>query len=214
MNYYVEAIMNFGKVEITYASALLFGMSALFFYPVNRISKRFGYRLPMLAALLMLMVFSVLLFFLGKFIPIKMGFVIFGLIGIPVAGAAFIFPPAMLSEIAAVASQKTGVQIEGLFFGLQGFVLKFSFFLSGGLLPIILVSRRFKVVCGESYSKTRRSKCRRSVYDLVACGRGIFDFVYILFLLSGRNRQRRMIDKISNIGSTALLWNRIEVFCR
>ncbi len=140
MNYYVQDIMKMGMKEITYCSSLMFFVSALFFYPINRISKRFGYRKPMLVSLVMLAVFSIALFYLGKVFPAEMGFVIFGLMGIPLSGAAFIFPPAMLSEISTVAANKTGVRIEGLFFGLQGFVLKMAFFLSSGSLPLILVS--------------------------------------------------------------------------
>ena len=94
----------------------------------------------MLISLFLLTVFSFGLFFLGKFIPLKMGFVIFGLMGIPVSGAAFIFPPAMLSEISAVAFKKKGTKIEGLFFGVQGFFLKLAFLLSIALLPMLLVS--------------------------------------------------------------------------
>ncbi len=59
----------------------------------------------------------------GKIFPPSFGFVIFALFGIPVAGSAFIFPPAMLSEISSRVSDKSGEQIEGIFFGIQGFFL-------------------------------------------------------------------------------------------
>ncbi len=140
MNYFVIDIMGKDEKSITLASAVLFGTSAICFYPVNLISKKFGYKIPMIVSLLMLAVTSVMLFFLGKSIPVDFGFIIFALIGIPVAGAAFIFPPAMLSEIAAVSSQKTGKQIEGLFFGVQGFFLKMAFLLSIAIIPVVLVS--------------------------------------------------------------------------
>ena len=39
MNYFIEDIMGLGKGAITIASALLFGMSALCFYPTNKLSK-------------------------------------------------------------------------------------------------------------------------------------------------------------------------------
>ena len=68
-----------------------------------------------------------------------MGYLFFALAGIPVAGAGFIFPPAMLSEITAVANKKSGIQIEGIFFGIQGFFLKLAFMLSGFAIPVILV---------------------------------------------------------------------------
>lgn len=139
MNYYVKDIMGFDKIHITIASALLFGSSALFFYPVNRLSKRVGYRKPMLWSLGLLMIFSLLLFNIGKILPESAGFIIFFLMGIPIAGAAFIFPPAMLSEISAVNTQKKGESLEGMFFGIQGFFLKMAFLLSIAILPILLV---------------------------------------------------------------------------
>lgn len=139
MNYYVEDIMGYGKAQITIASSILFGMSALFFYPTNRISKKVGYRKIMLINLFMLIIFTLLLSLLGRIIPKNYGFLIFGLIGIPVSGGAFIFPPAMLSEISNSIKEKTGNKIEGICFGIQGFFLKMAFMISILLLPFILV---------------------------------------------------------------------------
>lgn len=139
MNYYIEDIMGFGKKEITIASGILFGMSALFFYPTNKLSKKFGYKKVMLSCLTLLIIFTPLLFLLNKIIPATFGFIIFGLIGIPVAGGAFIFPPAMLSEISNKITKKTGHSIEGICFGIQGFFLKMAFMLSILILPFILV---------------------------------------------------------------------------
>lgn len=140
MNYYVEVVMGLGKGSITIASALLFGVSALFFYPINRLSKKVGYRKPMLASLLILIALSAALYGLGRVFPTDTGFLFFGLMGIPIAGAAFIFPPAMLSEISTVAHRKSGEQIEGLFFGMQGFFLKMAAFVTIAVLPVLLVS--------------------------------------------------------------------------
>lgn len=139
MNYYIEDIMGYGKVHITIASALLFGGAALFFYPVNRLSKKVGYRKPMLISLFLLVVFSLMLFQIGKLIPVSYGFPLFFLMGIPISGAAFIFPPAMLSEISAYNSEKKGENLEGIFFGVQGFFLKMAFLFSIAILPILLV---------------------------------------------------------------------------
>lgn len=139
MNYYVEDIMGYGKTQIAIASAMLFGMSALFFYPTNKLSKKIGYRKIMLFDLLLLIIFTGMLLFLGKGIPESFGFAIFALIGIPVAGGAFIFPPAMLSEISNNIKEETGNKIEGICFGIQGFFLKMAFMISILLLPFILV---------------------------------------------------------------------------
>ncbi len=140
MNYYVEDIMGMGKGAITVASAVLFGTSALFFYPTNKLSKRFGYRRLMLLALTTLMLLSGALYQLGKGIPKEAGFYLFALIGMPISGAAFIFPPAMLSEISTKISEKSGHKIEGMCFGIQGFFLKMAFLISIAILPIILVA--------------------------------------------------------------------------
>ena len=140
MNYFIEDIMGLGKGAITIASALLFGMSALFFYPTNKLSKKYGYRKIMLACLALLIVFTLCLFQLGRAIPVSMGYPLFALIGIPVAGSAFIFPPAMLSEIGSKISEENGNRIEGVCFGIQGFFLKMAFMISILILPIILVA--------------------------------------------------------------------------
>lgn len=140
INYYVEELMGLGKPAITLATGVLFGTAALFFYPVNRLSKKVGYKRLMQASLILLILFSFSLFQLGKVIPSRFGFLIFGLMGIPISGAAFIFPPAMLSEISAVVAEREDVQIEGVFFGIQGFFLKLAFLLSISILPLILVS--------------------------------------------------------------------------
>ncbi|MGL5569592.1 MAG: MFS transporter [Cetobacterium sp.] len=139
MNYYVEDIMGYGKETITSASALLFGASALFFYPVNKLSRKYGYRKIMLISLIALIILTICLSLLGKVIPVTYGFLIFGLLGIPISGAAFIFPPAMMSDISEKISNRINNRIEGVCFGIQGFFLKMAFLLSIVTLPLMLV---------------------------------------------------------------------------
>ncbi len=139
MNYYIEDIMGYGKQAITLASAILFGAAAICFYPTNKLSKKYGYRKIMLCCLVMLIITTSMLFFLGKIFPVNFGFILFGIIGIPLAGAAFIFPPAMLSEISTQMSEDACARIEGISFGIQGFFMKMSFLISIVILPIILV---------------------------------------------------------------------------
>lgn len=146
MNYYVEDIMGGGKTGITLAAGILFGVAALFFIPTARLSKKIGYRKVMLGSLVTLMILSLILFNLGKTIPASFGFVLFGLMGIPVSGSAFIFPPAMLSEIGTKISGYSGERIEGICFGIQGFFLKLAFLISIFVLPIILTSGNGGVV--------------------------------------------------------------------
>ena len=139
MNYFVVDIMGKSPAMITPVSALFFGTAAFFFYPVKKISYRFGYKTPMLISLFMLFILSRALGMLGKTLPVNAGYAIFTLCGIPVAGAAFIFPQAMLSEISAYVSSKSKEKIGGIFFGIQGFFLKLAFLVSIAVLPAILV---------------------------------------------------------------------------
>ena len=140
MNYYIEDIMGKGKVMITIASALMFGISAIAFYPTNKLSHKYGCRKIMIISQYMMALVSLAIFFLGRGVPIEWGPYIFAFMGVPIAGAAFIYPPAMLSEISAKASEKQGVKIEGMYFGIQGFVLNLAFLVSIATLPIILSS--------------------------------------------------------------------------
>lgn len=139
MNYYVVDIMGYGKGMITVASALLFGVSAISFYPVNLLSRKHGYKPLMVVSLFLLFLCSLFIYFLGRFFPVQFGFIIFAFAGVPLAGAAFIFPPAMLSEISAVSAKESGDQLEGMYFGIQGFFLKMAFLISIALLPVVLV---------------------------------------------------------------------------
>lgn len=138
LNYYIEDIMKLGKEYITIISAIFFGTAALSFYPVNRISRKLGYRKIMLISLVALTILSLMLFQLGKTIPSNWGIFIFAIIGVFIAGSAFIFPPAMLSEIVTNSNKENTTQLEGFYFGIQGFFLKLAFLVSAGFVPILL----------------------------------------------------------------------------
>lgn len=172
ISYYVEDIMGYGKLSISIASAALFGMSALSFYPVNRLSRRLGYRKIMLFSLVALSIVSILIFFLGRGIPVQAGFVIFALAGVPLAGAAFIFPPAMLSEISVLSARTTGIENEGLYFGVQGFFLKTAAMVSIATIPVILVSGSqssfLKSLISTPESVTKAGVYGTSIYAAVA----------------------------------------------
>ena len=138
LNYYVEDIMKLGKEYITIISAIFFGTAALSFYPVNRLSRKLGYRKIMLFSLAALTILSLMLFQLGKTLPTNWGIAIFAIVGIFISGSAFIFPPAMLSEIVTSSNKKNTTQLEGFYFGIQGFFLKLAFLISAGFVPILL----------------------------------------------------------------------------
>lgn len=127
INYYVEDIMGFGKTYITMASAALFLTSGVFFYPINRLSRKTGYKRLVIASLLLLVVLTIALYNLGKTLPISAGIWLFGLMGIPISGLGFIFPPAMLSDIISKEHDRSGISIDGLFLVFKVSSLKWPF---------------------------------------------------------------------------------------
>ncbi len=181
LNYYIEDIMGYSTAAITLASALLFGSAALSFYPVNRLSRRYGYKKLLLVFLVALALLSLALTQVDRLLPAEAGFIIYLIAGIPTSGAAFIFPPAMLSEIAARLSDTQGVQIEGFYFGLQGFFLKLAFLLSIALLPILLVTGEgislVEAMLGEPEAVTRQGIYYTS---LLAAGSFLLSFLFYL----------------------------------
>ena len=181
INYYVEDIMGYGPGIITLASGLLFASAAAFFYPINILSRKVGYKKPLLIFLLIMVILSLSLTRLGRELPRGAGFFIFFLFGIPVSGAAFIYPPAMLSEIAARFSRKEKTHIEGVFFGLQGFFLKLAFLLSIAVVPILLVAGEdislLRVISGEPEEVTRQG-----IYYTSFLASGSFLFSFLSYL--------------------------------
>lgn len=190
MNYYVEDIMGMGKKEIFLASLLFFTGCVISFYPVNRLAKVTGYRKLMLAGLVMLFILSIMLFFLGKLFGPAMGFVIFFLMGIPVAGTAFIFPPAMLSDIASQVREVSGTNVGGILFGIQGFFLKTAFFLQIALVPGVLAAGS-----GPSFFDSLIKMPERiesgGIYatSLIAAGAFFVSFIFYFFYKEEKREQ-------------------------
>lgn len=137
-NYFIEDIMGYGKGAIALTSALLFVTSVIFFPIISKMSKKLGYKRIMLYSITLFLVLTICLFLVGILLPIKTGFIIFGLLGIPMAGGAFILPPAMLSDISRKIAKEKGINIEGISFGIQGFFLKMAFFISIMVLPQLI----------------------------------------------------------------------------
>ena len=106
-------------------TALLFLVSAIFFPITKKLCEKYEYRQVMLLDLLLIFVGVVLLILLGEK-NIYIFYFSFVVIGMGVSGSAFIFPPAMLSEISNKIYEKDKLRIEGMMFGIQGLFLKLA----------------------------------------------------------------------------------------
>lgn len=65
----------------------------------------------------------------------------FAIVGIGISGAAFIFPPAVLSEISNLLFEKYNIRIEGIMFGVQGLFLKLALLFELAITTLILPFR-------------------------------------------------------------------------
>lgn len=124
--YYVSLILHKNSSYVTVVSTIIFLTSAIFFPITGKMTKKYGFKKMMILDIAIIIVgtLGLVLFSDAKIITI---FVFCAIIGAGISGAAFIFPPAMLSEISTKIGEKTGVSVEGLLFGIQGFFLKLAF---------------------------------------------------------------------------------------
>lgn len=126
INYYVVIIMKQSTGAVTLISAIIFGFAAIFFPITNKLTKLFGFKKMMLINLSSI-IFGTVGLIIFKNSNLMIIYTFYAIIGTGISGAAFIFPPAMLSEISTSIASKSGVSVEGLLFGIQGFFLKLAF---------------------------------------------------------------------------------------
>lgn len=138
LTYYVNLVMNEGTGLVTVISAVMFGASAIFFPITNKLAKKYGNRKIMVLNLFTIIIPLLVLSILephNKVIIYSMFFIM----GAGFSGSAFIFPPAMLSDLCYDISVKEKVNIEGLMFGIQGFFLKLAFLVQAGVTTLGIV---------------------------------------------------------------------------
>ena len=101
----------------------------------------------------------------------------FFICGTGLSGAAFIFPQAMISEIAVSISQKNKVSVEGLLFGMQGFFLKMAFLVQQAIQPNIIVLGSTKDSSGLRYATAS------GVYATIAVSLVFFVLSLIFYIM-------------------------------
>jgi glycoside/pentoside/hexuronide:cation symporter, GPH family len=123
--YYVTVLAGENESLGVVLMGTMVGVS-LFFYPLMGIlSKRFGKKKIVILAFFVLAAVCASVYGLGKYpcSPKLQLFLFVGLAAFPLA-ALGILPPAILGDIAAEDSAKTGENREGLFFAVKFFVVK------------------------------------------------------------------------------------------
>lgn len=123
--YYVTGILRQPEKASMIPTALLFLVSAIFFPITKKLCEKYEYKQIMLLDLLLIFLGTVLLILFGEQ-NIYIFYLSFVIVGMGVSGSAFIFPPAMLSEISNKIYERDNLRIEGMMFGIQGLFLKLA----------------------------------------------------------------------------------------
>ncbi len=123
--YYVTGILGQPEKASMIPTALLFLVSAIFFPITKKLCEKYEYKQIMLLDLLLIFLGTVLLILFGEQ-NIYIFYLSFVIVGMGVSGSAFIFPPAMLSEISNKIYERDNLRIEGMMFGIQGLFLKLA----------------------------------------------------------------------------------------
>ncbi len=126
VNYYVVSIMGLTLKTGTVMSAILFGAAALAFPITHSLAKKYSYKKLLIIDIMILIFASICLLFVNSDNR-GLAYPLFALCGLGLSGAAFIFPLAMISELAVSISEKKNISVEGTLFGIQGVFLKLAF---------------------------------------------------------------------------------------
>ncbi len=131
--YYVTCLLLKEESFTSVALAAVFGVALICFVLIIFISRIIAKRTIVIAGSAILAIASVMLFFLGQDIivfgfilhPSIQPYVLFGIIGIPVA-ILLAVPNAMISDLAEYDAIKTGSHREAMYFGAQGLLQKIN----------------------------------------------------------------------------------------
>ncbi len=136
---FVEVLLQKPLKDLSLVLGPLFGVAGVFFFVVSPLQKRFGKRRLMITAALLLAAL------MGAGIPLLPSYPSLALplfAGAGVSIALFLaLPNAMLADICEANAKRTGQRREGMFFGAQGFLQKFS--LGAAVASVSFVAARF-----------------------------------------------------------------------
>ena len=140
---YATSLLGLSEGAVAALMGALFGVCLLVFPAVNRLSKRVGLKRMMVASLAG---FALVLPLIAAFptpprglSPLAFGVVVMALAGVPLAGF-FVVPDAIIAAVADLEQQRSGQRREGMYFGVNGLLLKLnlgvSTVVSGALLQV------------------------------------------------------------------------------
>ena len=138
--FYAHILLD-GQVNVAHLYIAAGSVAVPSFFFINFLSKRWGTKMMMLVAMLVLTLALPLYFFIGKpilGIPVlPFAYVVIGLAGFSIA-ALFIVPDALVASITVHEKNTTGQSREAMFYGTQGLLMKTAMGFSGLLIGVLL----------------------------------------------------------------------------
>lgn len=141
--YYVTVLLGQPKDTASFLQLLMFGLSLLFYVPVNLIAKKTGKKRLLIVGFIAFLATFGFTFMLGN-LPLPLmtqGYILAILAAIPLAIFG-ILPNAMVADIAEADGIVTGNFKAGIFFGARTFMSKMGQSAAGILFPSLLLLGR------------------------------------------------------------------------
>lgn len=138
--YYVTILLSLPEAFTSTLQLVMFGLSFLFYIPVNLIAGRTGKRRLLIVAFILFLGVYLLVFFLGR-LPLgatSQGYLLIMLLSMPMAIFG-ILPNAIIADIAEADGRSTGNFKAGIFFGARTFMSKLGQMAGGILFPSLLL---------------------------------------------------------------------------
>jgi len=142
--YITEVLLQRGAEESGFMIAGAFVLALIFTPLIPRLTLRFGGKRVLQMSSVLFSILLILTGLFGKFIPYLGAFVVVVLAGIPLA-VLFVIPNAMLADIAELDGIERGQRREGMFFGVQGLVIKIVIGLSSFIIPLLFKSFGYSI---------------------------------------------------------------------
>jgi Na+/melibiose symporter-like transporter len=138
--YYVTILLALPEAFTSSLQILMFGLSFIFYVPVNLIAGRTGKRRLLIVAFLLFLTVFLLVIFLGllPLAPRSQGYLLILILSMPMAIFG-ILPNAIIADIAEADGRKSGEFKAGIFFGARTFMSKLGQMVGGILFPSLLL---------------------------------------------------------------------------
>jgi glycoside/pentoside/hexuronide:cation symporter, GPH family len=138
--YYVTILLSLPEAFTSTLQLVMFGLSFLFYIPVNLIAGKTGKRRLLIVAFLLFFGVYLLVFFLGMlpFGAAAQGYLLVMLLSMPMAIFG-ILPNAIIADIAEADGRQTGNFKAGIFFGARTFMSKLGQMAGGIIFPSLLL---------------------------------------------------------------------------